>query len=76
MLGWYVHTSFKMNYKATFRPQEILCPVTHRWVPLDKRVRALLDEYGCCRLAPQSEGEVVLLVVLFFFLTPSGHNGL
>lgn len=49
-LGWYVHTSKKMNYKSSFSPTEILCPDTLKYVPLDDSVRSKLDEAGYARL--------------------------
>jgi len=49
-LGWYVHTCPKMNYKSSFKPCELLCPVTHKFVPLDSRVRLLLDLNGYSQL--------------------------
>jgi arginyl-tRNA---protein transferase len=49
-LGWYVHTSKKMNYKSSFQPTEILCPDTLTYVPLDASVREKLDLDGYARL--------------------------
>jgi len=49
-LGWYIHTCPKMNYKSSFRPCELQCPVTYNYVKFDKTVRNLLDENGYTQL--------------------------
>ena len=36
ILGYYNYTIPKISYKHQFRPTEIQCPVTYRWVPLEK----------------------------------------
>lgn len=30
-LGFYVHSSSKMNYKAKFQPSFLLCPLQYTW---------------------------------------------
>ncbi|KAK2746832.1 Arginyl-tRNA--protein transferase 1 [Myotisia sp. PD_48] len=35
-MGYYIHSCPKMRYKANFRPQSILDPVTLVWYPYDK----------------------------------------
>lgn len=52
-LGWYVHTSKKMNYKSSFYPTEILCPDSLVYVPLNDEVREKLDRDGYATLSPQ-----------------------
>ncbi|KAJ8537910.1 hypothetical protein K7X08_014450 [Anisodus acutangulus] len=41
-LGYYIHCCSKMQYKAAYRPSELLCPLRYQWVPFDA-ARALLD---------------------------------
>lgn len=40
-LGFYIQSCPKMRYKGDYRPSEILCPETYKWVPLSKCVAAL-----------------------------------
>lgn len=47
-MAYYVHSCPKMNYKARYRPSELLCPVTYQWVPLDEAVRRLTLNEGRC----------------------------
>eukprot|EP01125_Pyxidicula_operculata_P005088 TRINITY_DN1862_c0_g1_i5.p1 TRINITY_DN1862_c0_g1~~TRINITY_DN1862_c0_g1_i5.p1 ORF type:complete len:716 (+),score=128.17 TRINITY_DN1862_c0_g1_i5:11-2158(+) len=42
-LGWYVPSCPKMRYKALFKPAEVLCPITKKYVPLDDEVNQVLD---------------------------------
>ncbi|KAK6929463.1 N-end aminoacyl transferase, N-terminal [Dillenia turbinata] len=51
-LGYYIHSSSKMRYKAAYRPSELLCPLRYQWVPfdiarplLDKRPYVVLSDY-------------------------------
>ena len=52
-LGLYIPTCQKMAYKAAFKPSQLLCPRTMRWVPLGDVVTAELD--GSMPLAPPDE---------------------
>lgn len=55
-LGYYNDFSPKINYKRQFKPTEILCPVTHTYVPLEQVV-PLLKEYRFCRFAQEEVPE-------------------
>ena len=33
-MGYYIHSCVKMRYKGDYKPSDLLCPETHRWVPL------------------------------------------
>jgi len=57
-LGWYIHTCRKMNYKATFKPSQLLCPDTYAYVYFSEG-RKLLDENGYSRLAPSNVAEPI-----------------
>jgi len=53
-LGSYVHNCHKVNYKAEYRPAELLCPVTLKWVALVDAQRLLDGQQGhvrCTRLS-------------------------
>ena len=41
-LGYYNHSSPKVNYKKQFKPQEVLCNETNVFVPLDAAIPKLL----------------------------------
>lgn len=52
-LGYYIESCTKMRYKAEYRPSELLCPTTYRWVPatLAQRILPLLSPVQhCCTL--------------------------
>ena len=34
-MGYYIHTCDKMKYKARYKPSELLCLDTYRWVDAD-----------------------------------------
>eukprot|EP00002_Diphylleia_rotans_P001276 TRINITY_DN10711_c0_g1_i3.p1 TRINITY_DN10711_c0_g1~~TRINITY_DN10711_c0_g1_i3.p1 ORF type:complete len:418 (+),score=70.67 TRINITY_DN10711_c0_g1_i3:50-1303(+) len=34
-LGYYIATCAKMRYKGEYKPSDLLCPKTYRWVPLE-----------------------------------------
>jgi arginyl-tRNA--protein-N-Asp/Glu arginylyltransferase len=42
LLGFYLHSCPRMQYKADFAPSDLLCPKTHCWVPID-RVQSALE---------------------------------
>ncbi|KAL7497687.1 hypothetical protein ACHAWT_005645 [Skeletonema menzelii] len=52
-LGYYIHSCRKMNYKAEYKPSELLCPVTSKWVDFET-ARKVLEERSpdrhCCAL--------------------------
>jgi arginine-tRNA-protein transferase len=31
-MGYYIHTCAKMRYKAQYKPSELACPFTYKWV--------------------------------------------
>jgi hypothetical protein len=46
-MNFYVHQCSRMSYKRHFKPSEILCPKTLRWVPLDACLAKLdADKYA------------------------------
>lgn len=49
-LGYYIHSTPKMNYKADFAPSFLVCPETNEWVPVEK-CRRLLDRSKYIRFA-------------------------
>ncbi|VDM24764.1 unnamed protein product [Hydatigera taeniaeformis] len=49
-MGYYVHSSPKMRYKAQFSPSYLACPETYVWVPMEK-CKHLLDQCKYSRLA-------------------------
>lgn len=42
-MGYYIHTCPKMRYKAEYKPSELKCPVSGRWVGFDDGARKVLD---------------------------------
>lgn len=59
-LGYYIESCPKMRYKAEYRPSELLCPATLRWVDAVVGQKTLIrdsPERHCCRLAPVQEGD-------------------
>lgn len=54
-MGYYIHKCQKMAYKGDYAPSELLCPGTHHWVHLTKRVRMALDEKDYCVLDDLSD---------------------
>ncbi|KAJ3191527.1 Arginyl-tRNA--protein transferase 1 [Irineochytrium annulatum] len=49
-LGFYIHSCQKMRYKGQYKPSELACPLTYKWVPhelcvplLDRNKVALLS---------------------------------
>ncbi|KAH6645803.1 arginine-tRNA-protein transferase [Truncatella angustata] len=48
--GFYIHTCPKMRYKIDFKPQYVLDPDHHVWLPLDKEALKLFDEKGYLHL--------------------------
>lgn len=53
-MGYYIHSTPKMRYKAAFSPSYLACPETHTWVPIEKCAR-LLDKFKYTRLAAYSD---------------------
>jgi arginine-tRNA-protein transferase len=52
-LGYYIESCPKMNYKIDFKPSELLCPVTSRWVDAEQGRQLLLQnspQRHCCQL--------------------------
>jgi hypothetical protein len=58
-LGFYVHGNSKVNYKANFSPSELLCPVTHKWVPIEKCL-PLLDKNKFSQFSDEKVEKVVV----------------
>ena len=42
--GYYIHSCAKMKYKAEYKPQYMLDPVSYEWWVMDDTVMGLLDE--------------------------------
>ena len=59
-LGYYIHSCIKMVYKLDYRPSDLLCPVTLKWVDAEVGKKRL-DEYSpirnCCALSIDSNRE-------------------
>ncbi|KAK9782909.1 putative arginyltransferase [Seiridium cardinale] len=53
--GFYIHTCPKMRYKIDFKPQYVLDPDRHIWVPLDSEVLKLFDGKGYLHLSDASQ---------------------
>ncbi|KAM3183253.1 hypothetical protein ACTXT7_010699 [Hymenolepis weldensis] len=53
-MGYYIHSTPKMRYKAAFSPSYLACPETYSWVPIEKCKR-LLDKTKYTRLADYNE---------------------
>ncbi|KAL7544907.1 hypothetical protein ACHAWF_008277 [Thalassiosira exigua] len=52
-LGYYIHSCQKMTYKAEYKPSELLCPVTLKWVRFEdakKRLEECSPIRHCCAL--------------------------
>jgi arginyl-tRNA--protein-N-Asp/Glu arginylyltransferase len=52
-LGYYIESCTKMKYKAEYRPSELLCPTTYRWVDAmraQKIIQANSPTKHCCTL--------------------------
>ncbi|KAL4433360.1 hypothetical protein ABPG74_017464 [Tetrahymena malaccensis] len=43
-LGYYIHNNSKMSYKASYKPFQLLCPITYRWVVFDKVTQDSIHE--------------------------------
>jgi len=56
-LGYYIHSCIKMVYKLDYRPSDLLCPATLKWVDAEVGKKRL-DEYSpirnCCALSIDS----------------------
>lgn len=52
-MGYYIHKCPKMNYKVSYQPSELLCPVTSQWVEAskicDKELRSSKPQFGSSR---------------------------
>lgn len=44
-IGQYQFQSKKINYKSKFKVQEILCPITYKYVLFDKKVKQLIKSF-------------------------------
>ena len=47
-LGYYIRSCIKMVYKAEYKPSELLCPTTSRWVDFEA-AKKILDEHSPVR---------------------------
>lgn len=43
-MGFYIQDNQKMAYKGDYRPSELLCPITYRWVPLDEELKKRISK--------------------------------
>jgi len=55
-LGYYVPGCSKMEYKAAYKPMEMLCPVTLSWVKVDEKILQKFKD-GKFRRMNENEGE-------------------
>ncbi|KND02233.1 arginyltransferase [Spizellomyces punctatus DAOM BR117] len=53
-MGYYIHTCQKMRYKAGYKPSELLCPGTYKWVTVE-HATPLLEKYKVGILAQSPE---------------------
>jgi len=79
ILGYYNYTLPKISYKSQFRPTEIQCPDTYRWLPINdtiprissnKYMRLSDDDYD-----PKLDKAVDELMVSFFSMPPQPYQG-
>ncbi|NP_001335527.1 Arginyl-tRNA--protein transferase 1 [Caenorhabditis elegans] len=70
-MGYYIHSCPKMRYKAKFRPSDLLCDQSFRWVDFNS-CRDLLDGSTCsngfsefCPGAPRPASPVVDTLLVF-----------
>ena len=79
ILGYYNYTLPKVSYKSQFRPTEIQCPDTYRWLPINdvmsrissnKYMRLSDDEYDS-----KLDKAVDELMVSFFSMPPQPYQG-
>lgn len=47
-MGFYVHQTKKMHYKTSFKPSYLLCPITRKYVSVEK-VLPMLREHKYCQ---------------------------
>lgn len=79
ILGYYNYTLPKIAYKSQFRPTEIQCPDTYRWLPIqnvvsrintNKYSRLSDDEYD-----PKLDKAIDELMVTFYSMPPQPYQG-
>lgn len=51
MMGYYIHSCIKMKYKADFKPQYVLDPVSYEWDVLDEEMKRKMGERQYVSLA-------------------------
>lgn len=49
-LGYYIHTCEKMKYKGNYKPSQLLCPVSLKFVEFTSEIEAKLNESKFSRL--------------------------
>lgn len=54
-MGYYIHSCIKMRYKADYKPQFFLDPMSLEWTELDEEMKGMLDTKA---LATRSEGSI------------------
>ena len=58
-LGYYIRSCTKMVYKAEYKPSELLCPTSGRWVDFEiakKRLDTFSPVRHCCALYVEDDG--------------------
>ena len=61
--GYYIHTCPKMSYKAQYKPCQLLCPTTLRWIHFDRSMQDRMEASGgkllslCCPVCSGDEGD-------------------
>ena len=59
-MGYYIHDCQKMRYKGEYKPSELRCPTTGRWVSLDdKKTLEKLDAHSF-KLVSDGDNEVAM----------------
>jgi len=52
-MGYYIYTCKKMRYKAGYKPSELLCPVTYKFVPIDQCMEAVKRDNDHEKVKPE-----------------------
>ena len=59
-MGYYIHDCQKMRYKGEYKPSELRCPTTGRWVSLDDRKTLEKLDAHSFKLVSDDDNEVAM----------------
>ena len=59
-MGYYIHDCQKMRYKGEYKPSELRCPTTGRWVSLDDRKTLEKLDAHSFKLVSDDDNEVTM----------------